>query len=78
MCVGDNYVGCFPNLYAIRGTPYRDVTVWIETLKRMLTYDTEYFLPGHGPLLQTQAKIKKVIGINFISNIRLYATRNDT
>ena len=31
MCAGDNYVGCFPNLYAIRGTPYRDVTVWIET-----------------------------------------------
>lgn len=62
MCAGDNYVGCFPNLYAIRGTPYRDVTVWIETLERMLTYDTEYFLPGHGPLLQTQAKIKEVIG----------------
>lgn len=62
MCAGDNYVGCFPNLYAIRGTPYRDVTVWIETLERMLTYDIEYFLPGHGPLLQTQAKIKEVIG----------------
>lgn len=62
MCAGDNYVGCFPNLYAIRGTPYRDVTVWIETLERMLTYDTEYFLPGHGSLLQTQAKIKEVIG----------------
>ncbi len=29
---GDNYYGCWPNLYAIRGGQYRDVDGWIHSL----------------------------------------------
>ena len=44
---GDNYYGCWPNLYAIRGSQYRDISAWVATLDRMLKYPTEHLLPGH-------------------------------
>lgn len=62
ICIGDNYVGCFPNLYAIRGTQYRDVSVWVESLERILSYDSEYALPGHGGVLSSREEIQRVIG----------------
>lgn len=31
ICTGDNYYGCWPNLYAIRGTQYRDIAAWADT-----------------------------------------------
>jgi len=47
LCCGDNYYGCWPNLYALRGSQYRDVSAWIDTLDLILTYPAEYVLPGH-------------------------------
>jgi len=44
---GDNYYGCWPNLYAIRGSQYRDVNSWVESLDRLISYQAEYLLPGH-------------------------------
>lgn len=44
---GDNYYGCWPNLYAIRGGQYRDVAGWIESLDRIRRYPAEALLPGH-------------------------------
>ena len=44
---GDNYYGCWPNLYAIRGGQYRDVAGWIDSLDRMRQYPAEALLPGH-------------------------------
>jgi uncharacterized sulfatase len=44
---GDNFYFSFPNLYAIRGTPYRDVAVWIESLDKMLNLKPEYLISGH-------------------------------
>lgn len=43
----DNYFGCWPNLYAIRGGQYRDVATWIESLDQMLRLPAESMLPGH-------------------------------
>ncbi|HWV23765.1 MAG TPA: alkyl/aryl-sulfatase [Thermomicrobiales bacterium] len=43
----DNYFGCWPNLYAIRGGQYRDVAGWIASLDRMREYPAEALLPGH-------------------------------
>ena len=31
----DNFYKSFPNLYAIRGTAYRDVTLWVNSLDKM-------------------------------------------
>jgi alkyl sulfatase BDS1-like metallo-beta-lactamase superfamily hydrolase len=36
---GDNFYMSFPNLYAIRGTPYRDVSVWVRSLDLMIGLD---------------------------------------
>jgi len=44
---GDNYYGCWPNLYAIRGSQYRDISTWIDTLGKLIAYQADYLLPGH-------------------------------
>lgn len=44
---GDNYYKSFPNLYAIRGTPYRDVFAWINSLSHMLNEQPAAVVPGH-------------------------------
>ena len=44
---GDNFYKSWPNLYAIRGTPYRDVLAWIDTLSRMLAERPDHVVGGH-------------------------------
>lgn len=44
---GDNFYAAWPNLYAIRGTPYRDVRQWGESNDRMLQLGAEHLVPGH-------------------------------
>jgi alkyl sulfatase BDS1-like metallo-beta-lactamase superfamily hydrolase len=44
---GDNFYKSWPNLYAIRGTPYRDVLAWINSLTSMLDEDPAYLVGGH-------------------------------
>ncbi|MBC8769864.1 alkyl/aryl-sulfatase [Arenibacter sp. BSSL-BM3] len=44
---GDNYYKSFPNLYAIRGSQYRDVKSWGESIRKMSTYPVEHLVPGH-------------------------------
>jgi len=44
---GDNYYKAFPNLYAIRGSQYRDVKSWGESIHKMSTFPVEYLVPGH-------------------------------
>lgn len=44
---GDVYYACWPNIYAIRGTSYRDVSMWIGSLSALMGLDAEILLPGH-------------------------------
>ena len=44
---GDNFYKSFPNLYAIRGTPYRDFDAWAETLDLLAGFEAETLAPGH-------------------------------
>lgn len=44
---GDNFYKSFPNLYAIRGTPYRDVREWADANDMMLKEGPEFLVPGH-------------------------------
>ena len=43
----DNFYKAFPNLYAIRGTPYRDVREWAASLDKMLAEKPEHLVPSH-------------------------------
>ncbi len=44
---GDNWYHTFPNLYAIRGTPYRDFQAWADSLALMESMKAEILAPGH-------------------------------
>ena len=44
---GDNFYRSFPNLYAIRGTEYRDFDTWADTLDRLMAFEPEVLAPGH-------------------------------
>jgi alkyl sulfatase BDS1-like metallo-beta-lactamase superfamily hydrolase len=62
ICTGDNYYGCWPNLYAIRGTQYRDIAAWVDTLEEILSYDADALLPGHTKPLIGKALIREQVG----------------
>jgi uncharacterized sulfatase len=44
---GDNYYKSFPNLYAIRGSQYRDVKSWGESVQKMGNFPVEHLVPDH-------------------------------
>ncbi len=43
----DDIYQAFPNLYTIRGTPYRDVRAWVASLDRMRDLHAEVLVPQH-------------------------------
>ncbi|MBP1919870.1 alkyl/aryl-sulfatase [Youngiibacter multivorans] len=62
ICTGDNYYGCWPNLYAIRGTQYRDIAAWIDSLNEILSYEASALLPGHTKPLIGYDQIQNHVG----------------
>ncbi len=56
---GDNFYKSWPNLYAIRGTPYRDVLAWINSLTSMLEENPKLLVGGHTrPILGPQQTVE--------------------
>lgn len=74
LCCGDNYFGCFPNLYAIRGGQYRNLATWIHSLDVLMSYPAEYLMPGHTALISGNEKIREVLG-NFKNSIDYILTK---
>lgn len=62
ICTGDNYYGVFPALYAIRGTQYRDIASWIDTLENILSYPAIALLPGHTKAIIGSKQIREQVG----------------
>ena len=58
---GDNYYGCWPNLYAIRGGAYRDVAAWIASLDAIRSYPAESLLPGHTRPIVGRDEVARVL-----------------
>ncbi len=54
---GDNFYRSFPNLYAIRGTSYRDVMDWVRSLDKMRKLRPDYLVPSHTRPLQGSEEI---------------------
>lgn len=44
---GDNFYRSFPNLYAIRGTAYRDFDTWADTMDLLMGFEADVLAPGH-------------------------------
>ncbi len=52
---GDNFYKSFPNLYTIRGAPYRDIQDWYRSIDQMRQEGPKYLVPGHTrPILGEQ------------------------
>lgn len=68
---GDNIYQAFPNLYTIRGTYYRDVKQWANTVDRIRDLGAEYLVPSHTRPVQGKQRIAELLtdysdAINFV------------
>ncbi len=58
---GDNVYKAFPNLYTIRGTPYRDVLRWVASLDAMRALEPDHLVMSHTRPLSGSAAIADVL-----------------
>jgi len=58
---GDNWYHAFPNLYAIRGTNYRDFTTWANSLELLADLNPAVMAPGHTLPVFGDKKIQEVL-----------------
>lgn len=58
---GDNFYWAFPNLYTIRGTPYRSLQQWYRSIDRIRDKHPEYLVPGHTRPLIGRERIETVL-----------------
>jgi len=67
---GDIFYAGFPNLYAIRGTPYRDFNVWADSLAKLSALDAAVLAPGHSRPVFGADRVRTVLG-DYEAAIRL-------
>ncbi len=58
---GDNWYHAFPNLYAIRGTPYRDFSKWAESLDVLADLGAEVLAAGHTMPVFGKGMVREVL-----------------
>ena len=58
---GDNFYWAFPNLYTIRGTPYRSLQQWYRSIDRIRDKHPEYLVPSHTRPLIGRERIETVL-----------------
>ena len=58
---GDNFYKSWPNLYAIRGTPYRDVRAWTASLDAMLAENPAHLVGGHTRPVLGRERVREVL-----------------
>jgi alkyl sulfatase BDS1-like metallo-beta-lactamase superfamily hydrolase len=54
---GDNFYKAFPNLYTIRGTPYRDLVGWVKSIDMMRYLQPELLVPSHSKPIEGSEEI---------------------
>lgn len=58
---GDNFYKSWPNLYTIRGAPYRDVRAWADCVDKMLKEEPDFLVPGHTRPIIGREKIAEML-----------------
>ena len=58
---GDNVYKAFPNLYTIRGTLYRDVLEWVNSIDRMRDLRPEHLAPSHTRPVSGANRIEEIL-----------------
>lgn len=61
LCCADNFYACWPNLYAIRGSQYRDIATWLESLEVLRSYQADWLLPGHTAAIHGQQAVSDTL-----------------
>lgn len=61
VCSGDNIYQAFPNLYAIRGAPNRDVLKWVDSLDVISDLKPDYLVPSHTLPLSGRENIERTL-----------------
>ena len=69
--VGDNFYRTFANLYAIRGTKFRNPMEWVHSIDKIRKLDAEYLIPSHSRPIVGKENIAKALqdyrdGIQFV------------
>lgn len=59
---GDNVYKAFPNLYTIRGTRYRDVMQWAQTVRSMRDLGAAHLLPSHTRPVSGAEEVDDILG----------------
>ncbi|VGO22588.1 alkyl sulfatase dimerization domain-containing protein [Pontiella sulfatireligans] len=62
---GDNFYKSWPNLYPIRGSAYRDVQAWADSVDQMLQENPDKLVPGH-----TRPILEKKLVTEMLTNYR--------
>lgn len=58
---GDNIYKTFPNLYTIRGTSYRDVNLWKNSIDQMRKLKPEVLIPSHTEVVFEENNIYNIL-----------------
>ncbi len=58
---GDNFYWTFPNLYTIRGTPYRDIKAWYQSIDAIRDLTPEYLVPCHSRPILGKERIENIL-----------------
>lgn len=58
---GDDFYWTFPNLYTIRGTPFRSLKNWYRSLDMMRDLEPEYLVPCHTRPIAGKDKIQRIL-----------------
>ena len=58
---GDNIYKAFPNLYSIRGTLYRDVLRWAQSIDKMRALKPRHLVPSHTRSIAGQEEVYETL-----------------
>ena len=61
MFSGDNFYKSWPNLYAIRGTAYRDIRQWALTIDEILREQPDALVGGHTRPIIGTAEVRETL-----------------
>lgn len=66
---GDNFYKSWPNLYALRGTPYRDIRSWANVIDQIIQEDAVALVGGHTRPIKGEAEVNEIL-VNYRDAIR--------
>ena len=58
---GDNFYWTFPNLYTIRGTPFRSLKQWYKSIDLMRKLKPAILVPSHTGSIKGQSEIEEIL-----------------